>query len=118
MRIAIGSDHAGFRLKEHLKGTLERLGHTVEDLGTHSEESVDYPPFCFAVGRAVVDGLADRAIKVLKDPEQYRFLGNAARERVLERYEQKKCITQLVEYFKEVKNRANDQAFSQLGPTS
>ena len=62
MRIAIGSDHAGFRLKEHLKGTLERLGHTVEDLGTHSEESVDYPPFCFAVGRAVVDGLADRGI--------------------------------------------------------
>ena len=62
MRVAIGSDHAGFLLKEHLKHTLTRLGHAVEDLGTHSEESVDYPPICFAVGRAVVDGRADRGI--------------------------------------------------------
>ena len=62
MRIAIGADHAGFLLKEHLKGTLQRLGHGVEDLGTHSEESVDYPPICFAVGRAVVEGRADRGI--------------------------------------------------------
>src|SRR3954447_17179488 len=62
VRIAIGADHAGFLLKEHLKATLTRLGHTVDDLGTHSEESVDYPPICFAVGRAVVDGRADRGI--------------------------------------------------------
>lgn len=62
MRIAIGSDHAGFLLKEHLKHTLVRLGHTVDDLGTDSEESVDYPPICFAVGRAVTDGRADRGI--------------------------------------------------------
>jgi ribose 5-phosphate isomerase B len=62
VRVAIGSDHAAFLLKEHLKATLSRLGHTVEDLGTHSEESVDYPPICFAVGRAVVEGRADRGI--------------------------------------------------------
>jgi ribose 5-phosphate isomerase B len=62
VRIAIGSDHAGFMLKEHLKRTLVRLGHSVEDLGTDSEESVDYPPICFAVGHAVVDGRADRGI--------------------------------------------------------
>jgi ribose 5-phosphate isomerase B len=62
VRIAIGSDHAGFLLKEHLKHTLIRLGHAIEDLGTDSEESVDYPPFCFAVGRAVVEGRADRGI--------------------------------------------------------
>jgi ribose 5-phosphate isomerase B len=62
VRVAIGSDHAGFLLKEHLKHTLARLGHAVEDLGTHSEESVDYPPICFAVGRAVVEGRADRGI--------------------------------------------------------
>jgi ribose 5-phosphate isomerase B len=62
VRVAIGSDHAGYLLKEHLKHTLTRLGHTVEDLGTHSEESVDYPPICFAVGRAVVEGHADRGI--------------------------------------------------------
>src|SRR3954452_5310597 len=62
VRIAIGADHAGFLLKEHLKATLTRLGHTVDDLGTHTEESVDYPPICFAVGRAVVDGRAERGI--------------------------------------------------------
>jgi ribose 5-phosphate isomerase B len=62
VRIAIGADHAGFRLKEHLKGTLQRLGHIIEDHGTHSEESTDYPPICIAVAREVVDGRADRGI--------------------------------------------------------
>ena len=62
MRVAIGADHAGFLLKEHLKQTLQRLGHSVEDFGTDSEASVDYPPICMAVGRAVVDGTADRGI--------------------------------------------------------
>ena len=62
MRIAIGADHAGFLLKEHLRTTLERLGHTVDDHGTHSEEAVDYPPICIAVGRAVVEGRADRGL--------------------------------------------------------
>ena len=62
MRIAIGADHAGFALKEHLKQTLARLGHNVEDHGTHSEAPVDYPPICLAVGRAVAVGAADRGI--------------------------------------------------------
>jgi ribose 5-phosphate isomerase B len=62
MRIAIGADHAGFQLKEHLKQTLDRLGHAVDDHGTESEETIDYPPICFSVGRAVVDGRADRGI--------------------------------------------------------
>ena len=62
MRIAIGSDHAGFVLKEHLKETLLALGHEVDDYGTHSEASVDYPPICAAVGRAVTAGRADRGI--------------------------------------------------------
>jgi ribose 5-phosphate isomerase B len=62
MRVAIGADHAGFALKEHLKPTLERLGHAVDDLGTHSEEPVDYPPICMAVGRAVAEGRADRGV--------------------------------------------------------
>ena len=64
MRIAIGADHAGFTLKEHLKRTLATLGHTVEDHGTHSEASVDYPPICVAVGRAVTEGRAERGIVV------------------------------------------------------
>ena len=62
MRIAIGADHAGFVLKEHLKHTLARLGHLVEDHGTDSEASVDYPPICLSVGRAVAEGRADRGI--------------------------------------------------------
>src|SRR5216117_1253065 len=62
VRIAIGADHAGFLLKEHLKQTLAGLGHDVDDHGTGGEASVDYPPICFAVGRAVVEGRADRGI--------------------------------------------------------
>ena len=62
MTIAIGADHAGFLLKEHLKSTLERLGHAVLDHGTSSEASTDYPPICFAVGRSVTEGRADRGI--------------------------------------------------------
>ena len=62
MRVAIGADHAGFLLKEHFKRTLVQLGHNVEDHGTHSEASVDYPPICLAVGRAVAEGRADRGI--------------------------------------------------------
>src|SRR4029453_1897605 len=62
MRIAIGADHAGFSLKEHLKKTLTALGHQVDDFGTDSDASVDYPPICAAVGRAVVAGKADRGI--------------------------------------------------------
>lgn len=62
MKIAIGADHAGYDLKAHLVAELERLGHEVLDLGTHSTESVDYPPICAAVGRAVVAGEAERGI--------------------------------------------------------
>ena len=49
LRIAIGSDHAGYDLKQHLVAFLTAQGHTVDDQGTHSTESVDYPPFCAAV---------------------------------------------------------------------
>jgi ribose 5-phosphate isomerase B len=62
MRIAIGADHAGFRLKQHVVGYLQRLGHEVDDRGTHSEESVDYPGICADVGREVASGRADRGI--------------------------------------------------------
>ena len=62
MRIAIGSDHAGYVLKEDLKIHLKELGHDVEDVGTHSEEPVDYPAYCAEVGRAVRDGRAERGI--------------------------------------------------------
>lgn len=64
MRIAIGADHAGFALKQHLLGTLERLGHVVDDRGTHSEAPVDYPPICAEVGRLVVSGSVDRGVVI------------------------------------------------------
>jgi len=62
LRIAVGSDHAGYPLKEVLRAFLEGSGHDVMDLGTHSEDVVDYPRFCAAAARAVVSGQADRAV--------------------------------------------------------
>ena len=61
-RIAIGSDHAGYALKQHLIELLTNQGHDVLDRGTHSTESCDYPPICAAVGRDVRDGRADLGI--------------------------------------------------------
>jgi ribose 5-phosphate isomerase B len=62
MRIAMGADHAGFPLKEDLKGFLEAEGHQVLDCGTDSTDPVDYPQFCAAAARAVADGRAERGI--------------------------------------------------------
>jgi len=63
MRVALGSDHAGYDLKERLKLELEALGHHVVDLGTHSAaEVVDYPDYCFPVGEMVSRGEVDRGI--------------------------------------------------------
>lgn len=64
MRIAIGADHAGFELKEELKQRIADSGHSVLDLGTDSTESVDYPDYSAAVGRAILAGRADRGIVV------------------------------------------------------
>lgn len=62
MRIAIGSDHAGFRSKETIRHHLEALGHEVTDLGTFSEEPVDYPRFVRPVAEAVARGACERGI--------------------------------------------------------
>jgi ribose 5-phosphate isomerase B len=62
MRIALGADHAGFELKEAVRDQLTAADHSVLDVGTDSTESVDYPDFAAAVGRAVVAGRADRGI--------------------------------------------------------
>src|SRR3954470_20991937 len=64
MRIAIGADHAGFALKQHLIPTLQRLGHTVDDRGTHSDATIDYPAICADVARQVVDRRAERGIVI------------------------------------------------------
>ena len=64
MRLAIGSDHAGFELKGLLSAYLREQGHEVTDHGTNSKESVDYPDFGVAVANAVIDGKADYGVLV------------------------------------------------------
>ena len=62
MKIAIGSDHAGFSYKEKIKQLLDDLGHEVTDFGTYSEEPVDYPLFIRPAAKAVADGQAERGV--------------------------------------------------------
>ena len=62
--VILGSDHAGFALKEKLKGTLDRLGVPWEDVGTTSEDSVDYPDFAHQVAEAVASGRFARGVLV------------------------------------------------------
>lgn len=62
MRIAIAADHAGVALKDDIAAYLAELGHDVTDLGTHGIDPVNYPDYAAAVGRAVIDGEAERGI--------------------------------------------------------
>jgi ribose 5-phosphate isomerase B len=62
MKISIGADHAGFEMKERVRKYLEARGHAVEDVGTHSTESTDYPIYAFRVAEAVRDGRVERGI--------------------------------------------------------
>ncbi len=64
MKIAMGSDHAGFELKEAVKSRLQSDGHEVEDVGTHSAESTDYPPFAARAAELVAAGKAERGVIV------------------------------------------------------
>lgn len=64
MKVAIGSDHAGFEVKEQIKGILAELGIDVIDFGTNSTDSVDYPEFGAKVGKSVSSGETDQGIVV------------------------------------------------------
>ncbi len=64
MKIAVGSDHAGFALKEHVRAHVAAAGHEITDVGTCTPESVDYPDFAAKVARMVVRGEAERGIIV------------------------------------------------------
>ena len=64
MRTVIGSDHAGFEMKQMVAKHLRELGEEVVDVGTHSADPVDYPDFAEAVGRAIAEGRADRGILI------------------------------------------------------
>lgn len=62
MKIALGCDHAAYQLKNAVKEHIEAAGHEVHDFGTFDESSVDYPDYAFFVGKAVVNGEAERGI--------------------------------------------------------
>jgi RpiB/LacA/LacB family sugar-phosphate isomerase len=64
MRLALGSDHAGFELKNRLAAQMREAGHEVLDVGTHDSSPVDYPDFAEAVGTAVLQGQAERGILI------------------------------------------------------
>jgi RpiB/LacA/LacB family sugar-phosphate isomerase len=64
MRIVIGSDHAGFALKNAMGDVLRSMGHEVLDIGAFNENPSDYPDFAEAVGRAVLDGRAERGLLI------------------------------------------------------
>jgi len=66
MKIAIGSDHGGFELKDKVAAFIRAEGHAVEDLGTHSKESCDYPLIGFEVAKAVGEGKADRGVLICR----------------------------------------------------
>lgn len=64
MKISIGADHAGYKVKEHIKTMLKAMGHTVTDHGTLSEDPCDYPDFASAVAADVSEGRAERGVLV------------------------------------------------------
>jgi len=64
MRLVVGSDHAGFKLKVEMGELLHSLGHNVLDVGAFNENPSDYPDFAEAVGRAVLDGKAERGVLI------------------------------------------------------
>jgi ribose 5-phosphate isomerase B len=64
MKMVIGSDHAGFALKVAMGELLRSLGHEVLDVGAFNENPSDYPDFAEAVGRAILDGKADRGVLI------------------------------------------------------
>lgn len=64
MKIALGCDHGGYDLKQHVIKVLERLGHEAEDFGCFSKESCDYPDFGAAAAKAVAEGKCDRGIVI------------------------------------------------------
>lgn len=64
MRLVVGSDHAGFALKQELRDLLRADGHEVLDVGTDSTAAVDYPDFARAVGEAVIEGRAERGVLI------------------------------------------------------
>jgi ribose 5-phosphate isomerase B len=64
VRVVLGADHGGYELKEAIRAHLEAQGFEIQDLGTHSSDSVDYPKYGFAVGNSIIKGEADLGIAI------------------------------------------------------
>ena len=64
MRIVVGADHAGFDLKQLLAAYLRHRGHEVVDVGTDSDDPVDYPDYAAALSQAILDGRAERGVLI------------------------------------------------------
>ena len=64
MDIVLGSDHAGFELKEHINQFLTAMGHKVLDVGTHDTQPVDYPDYAAAVAKPILDGRVNRGVLI------------------------------------------------------
>jgi len=79
VRIAIGSDHGGYELKNKIISFLKKGGYGVKDFGTHSKESCDYPMIGFEVAKAVGDGNADKGILICKTGVGMTIIANKVR---------------------------------------
>lgn len=79
MKIAIAADHGGFKLKEHLKAKIEKLGHNPIDVGCFNEESVDYPDYGLEAAKLVSKGAADRAVLMCKTGIGMSIVANKVR---------------------------------------
>ncbi len=79
VHIAIGSDHAGYELKEELACFLEKKGHTLRDFGTHGPGSVDYPDYALPVAQAVAQGECQRGILICGTGLGMSYVANKVR---------------------------------------
>ena len=107
MKIAVGSDHAGYELKEHVRKRLAEAGHEVVDFGTDSTERVDYPAYGVRVAKAVAKGEAERGIIVCGTSIGIAMAANRVRGC--------RAAPCMIEYLAEMARRHNDANVLALG---
>ncbi|MCX7831390.1 MAG: RpiB/LacA/LacB family sugar-phosphate isomerase, partial [Actinobacteria bacterium] len=79
MKVAIGADHAGYKLKEFLKKRLQECGYSIIDVGTFSEDSVDYPDYAYKVSNLIVGGEAEFGVLVCGTGQGMSIAANKVR---------------------------------------
>jgi len=108
VKIAIGSDHAGFELKEQVKKILAKLGHEVVDFGTNGKDSVDYPDYGIKVARAVASKEVERGVAVC-----WTGGGMAIATNKIKGIRAGLCLNKDMAYFSRYHNDTNVLALSQ-----